>query len=125
MARWIVDAMNVIGSRPTGWWRDRPGALRKLLERLQGLAATGEEVTLVVDGKPLPDVPEGLHGGVCVRYARRSGPNAADDRIVELVESEADPSELHVVSSDRDLRRRVQGLGARVHGASELLERLD
>ena len=30
----VVDAANVVGSRPDGWWRDRPGAARRLHERL-------------------------------------------------------------------------------------------
>ena len=30
----IIDAGNVIGSRPTGWWRDRPGAARRFTERV-------------------------------------------------------------------------------------------
>ena len=34
MTRWIVDGMNVIGSRPNGWWRDRPGAMRALTDEL-------------------------------------------------------------------------------------------
>ncbi|MBM3141325.1 MAG: NTP pyrophosphohydrolase, partial [Chloroflexi bacterium] len=34
MGRLIVDAMNVIGSRPDGWWRDRPGAARRLVRAL-------------------------------------------------------------------------------------------
>jgi hypothetical protein len=56
--RLMVDGMNVIGSRPDGWWRDRDGAVRRLLARLQELAAsTGDDVTLVLDGRPLPDVP--------------------------------------------------------------------
>ena len=34
MTRWLVDGMNVIGSRPTGWWRDRPRAMRELVKDL-------------------------------------------------------------------------------------------
>ena len=33
----LVDAANVVGSRPDGWWRDRAGAAGRLLERLAGL----------------------------------------------------------------------------------------
>ena len=41
--RLVVDAMNVIGSRPTGWWRDRRGAMTRLVEELGRYAeATGE-----------------------------------------------------------------------------------
>jgi len=70
----VVDGMNVIGSRPDGWWRDRDGAARRLLTKLQRFAAaTGGEVTLVLDGRPLPDVVEGRHDGVEVVYARRAG----------------------------------------------------
>jgi hypothetical protein len=31
----VVDAANVVGSRPDGWWKDRPGAARRLHEELQ------------------------------------------------------------------------------------------
>jgi 8-oxo-dGTP diphosphatase len=37
----IVDAANVMGSRPDGWWRDRAGAARRLRDQLTGLAADG------------------------------------------------------------------------------------
>lgn len=114
--------MNVIGSRPDGWWRDRDGAVRRLLAALQELAATsGDEVTLVLDGRPLADVAEGDHGAVAVFYATRRGPNAADDRIVELVRADAEPDSLTVVTSDRELRRRVRELGASVEGARSVL----
>src|SRR5690349_2679211 len=88
MKRTIVDGMNVIGSRPDGWWRDRDGAARRLVEELQSHGSNGEDgrYAVVFDGRPLPDLPEGVHGGVLVAYARRGGPNAADDRIVEEVE---------------------------------------
>ena len=38
MAEWIVDGNNVMGSRPDGWWRDRRGAQRRLVERLETFA---------------------------------------------------------------------------------------
>lgn len=120
--RLVVDGMNVIGSRPDGWWRDRDGAVRKLLTRLQELASTsGDDTTLVLDGRPLTDVPEGDHGGVHVRYATRGGRNAADDRIVELVGADADPASITVVTSDRELAQRLRDLGADVVGARTLL----
>ncbi|MGB8503138.1 MAG: RNA-binding protein, partial [Mycobacterium sp.] len=37
--RWIVDAMNVIGSRPDGWWKDRRRAMVALVDRLERWAA--------------------------------------------------------------------------------------
>ena len=126
MARLIVDAMNVIGSRPDGWWRDRDGAALRLVARLQRLVeATGDEVAAVLDGRPIRSLPEGLHDGVAVFYAERGGRNAADDRIVRLVEDDQQPRSLLVTTSDRELRERVQALGARCEGVRSLLERLD
>ena len=123
MARLVVDGMNVIGSRPDGWWRDRDGAARRLLADLQAL--TDDDLTLVLDGRPLDDVPEGTHDGVEVLYARRSGRDAGDDRIVETVGAASDPTTIVVVTSDRALAARVRALGAAVTGARSLLAQLD
>src|SRR4051812_8518218 len=76
--RWLVDGMNVVGSRPDGWWRDREGAKRALAERLAAFAeATGEPVAVVFDGRPF----EVDARPVQVDFAERRGPNAADDAI--------------------------------------------
>jgi predicted RNA-binding protein with PIN domain len=126
VARLVVDGMNVIGSRPDGWWRDRHGAMRALAAALARLAAGPyDEVTLVLDGRPLADLPEGDHAGVRVLYATRRGPNAADDRIAELVAADPEPATLLVATSDRTLRERVRARGADVLGAGELRRRLD
>ncbi len=118
--------MNVIGTRPDGWWRDRAGAARRLLARLEALhVKSGEPVTLVLDGRPLPDVHEGSHGGVRVLYARRAGRDAGDDRLVELLRTLDDPADVSVVTSDRALSARARELGATVIGARTLLDRLD
>jgi predicted RNA-binding protein with PIN domain len=122
MSRWIVDGMNVIGSRPTGWWRDRPGAMRDLVAELEEFAAReGDEVTVVFDGKPF----ELDSDGVEVMFASRRGPNAADDDIAVLVQRDDAPGELSVVTSDGDLARRVRDAGAAVVGAGEFRRRLD
>ena len=122
MTRWIVDGMNVIGSRPTGWWRDRPGAMRGLVAELGQFAARGgDDVTVVFDGRPFE-----LEGdGVSVMFASRRGRNAADDDIAALVEADRAPGELSVVTSDGDLARRVRDAGAAVVGAGEFRRRLD
>jgi predicted RNA-binding protein with PIN domain len=124
--RLIVDAMNAIGSRPDGWWRDRDGAARRLITSLQAYARrSGDRVAIVLDGRPLADFAEGVHDGVLVAYAKRSGPNAADDRIVEEVERDQDPASLTVVTSDRDLRKRVGALGAAFESPSQFLNDLE
>jgi predicted RNA-binding protein with PIN domain len=122
MSRWLVDGMNVIGSRPTGWWRDRPGAMRTLVEQLERFAdGTGEAVTVVFDGKPFD-----LEGeSVDVLFASRRGRDAADDDIAAIVQRDADPGELSVVTSDADLAARVRAAGAAVLGAGEFRRRLD
>ncbi|MCY4509516.1 MAG: NYN domain-containing protein [Acidobacteria bacterium] len=126
MERLIVDGMNVIGSRPTGWWRDRDGAKRTFIATLQDFAeATGASVTVVLDGRPLTDVPEGSYDGVRVLYAPRRGRDAADDRIVELVEGDDEPETIVVVTSDAALRGRVQRCGAEVLGSSTFLRRVE
>jgi uncharacterized protein YaiI (UPF0178 family) len=118
VTRWLVDGMNVIGSRPTGWWRDRPRAMRELVEELDRLE---EPVTVVFDGRPFD-----LDGGewVEVLFASRRGPNAADDDIAALAAAEAG-DELRVVTSDAGLAERVRRSGAEVVGAGAFRERLD
>jgi predicted RNA-binding protein with PIN domain len=123
--RLVVDAMNVIGTRPDGWWRDRDGAVRRLVQGLQEHARrSGDRIAVVMDGRPLADLPEGVHDGVLVAYATRGGRDAADDRIVAEVGRDRDPASLSVVTSDRELRRRVEALGARVVSAQQLLNDL-
>ena len=87
-------------------------------------------IELVLDVRQ-PDLPEGEHGGVVVRYATRRGRDAADDRIVDLLADDApeapeapDVPDTEVVTSDRALRARVERRGARVVGAKTFLTRL-
>ena len=104
----VVDAMNVIGAVPDGWWRDRPAALARLVDALAA-HDFDEWVVVVADGRPVEDVPGGTRGDVEVRYAGRSDPDAADDDIVALVRDlGADEDEpVTVVTSDRGLVARL------------------
>lgn len=114
----VVDGNNVIGSVADGWWRDRPAAARRLLARLQ---CYGERATLVLDVAQ-PDLSEGDHDGVAVRYSRRRGRDGADDLIRALV---AEVPDAAVVTSDRALRRDVEAVGATVIGSGAFLAILD
>lgn len=120
----VVDAMNVIGSRPTGWWRDREGAIRDLAARLRD-HADGEDIpiTVVIDGQPIEGLPEGRHGRLDVRYAHASARDAADDRIVDLLDEL--PRPVTVVTADRELRGRAAERGADLMGPSAMLRRLE
>ena len=120
--RWLVDGMNVVGSRPDGWWRDRRGAMRRLIDELEGFAgSTGDEVAVVFDGRPF-ELPEA--GRVEVGFAP-GGRNAADHAIAEWVEADADPAAITVVSSDHELVTRVRAAGAEVVSSGAFRRRLD
>lgn len=123
--RWLIDASNVIGCRPDGWWNDPQKADRRFLDELSAYAdETGEDVAVVFDRK-LPDVAPGRRGGVTVAFASHRGRNAADDEIVKLVAADGTGGHLRVVTSDRRLRERVQDLGAPVTSAMNFRRRLD
>jgi predicted RNA-binding protein with PIN domain len=122
MTRYVVDGMNVIGARPDGWWRDRTAAMERLAGALDAWAReTGDDVTVVFDGRPRPIPAERAD----VRFARRRGPNAADDDIAALVAEDPDPASLVVVTSDGALSERVAAAGGRAVGAGEFRRRLD
>jgi hypothetical protein len=115
----IVDAANVVGSVPDGWWRDRAGAAQRLRDALAaaGPAVLPEadpdaEIVLVVEGaaRRVPAVP-----GVRVIAAEGSG----DDAIVELCQ-ENRGRDIVAVTADRVLRDRVTELGARAVGPRTL-----
>jgi predicted RNA-binding protein with PIN domain len=121
--RLIVDGMNVLGSRPDGWWRDRPAAMERLTRRLEALAAAGVEVTVVFDGRPHRRV-EAASGGVAVGFAP-GGPDAADREIVARLRADPAPESIVVATSDRRLRSAVKAAGASSVAAGELLRRLE
>lgn len=130
----VVDAANVVGSVPDGWWRDRAGAAARLIERIAALDATGvpaatlglpehtwfPEWTVVVEGQAR-DLVVRSDSAVEVVRAEASG----DDRIVAEAERlVASGRTVTVVTSDRGLADRVTDAGAAVHGARWLLDLL-
>jgi hypothetical protein len=119
--RLFVDAMNVIGSRPDGWWRDRHGAMERLVAQLEDLAAGGEEITVFFERQPEPAIES---ESVEVAHAPVAIPNAADDEIVRRLAVEPSATAITVVTSDRRLAARARAIGARVEGASEFRRRL-
>ena len=123
--RWIVDGNNVMGARPDGWWRDRAGASRALAAQVAAFAgATGDAVQLVFDGRPR-DLGLASDAPVRIAFADRPGRNAADALIAELVEADAEPAGMRVVTSDGELAARVRAAGAEVEGAGAFRRRLD
>jgi 8-oxo-dGTP diphosphatase len=127
----IVDAANVVGSRPDGWWRDRVGANTRLRDGLAALAARGipagalalpaelwwPDVLLIVEGQArgIDSVP-----GVTVLSAEGDG----DALIVHTVAAsrrERPDDHAVAVTADRALSSQVQDLGATVVGPGTLL----
>lgn len=105
----LVDAANVVGSRPDGWWRDRPGAARRLVEGLRAGSVAGHvdpPLVVVLEGAGRAGAPEGHADGVTVLHATGSG----DDLLVDVA-STAAPTPVVLVSADRELRRRVAAAG--------------
>jgi len=117
----LIDAANVVGSRPTGWWRDRAGAVRELVARVREAAAGGNlpvPVVVVVEGAARAGADEETLDGVRVAHASGDG----DDALV--AETMAAEEGVVLVSADRVLRERVRGLGAETVGVGWLLDRL-
>jgi hypothetical protein len=111
----VVDGANVVGSRPDGWWRDRPGAAARLAERLAAGIPLPGDVVLVLEGAARRGVPAGPSAGLRVVHADGSG----DDAIVDVVAAAGDRP-VTVVTSDRGLRARVAALGAATTGPRAL-----
>lgn len=129
----VVDAANVVGAVPDGWWRRRAEATELLRDALEPLAESGLpagslpaaltwltrpplEVVLVVEGAATR-----VAGTRAVRVVPAQG--SGDDAIVRVVASEGAGRRSAVVTGDRALRSRVIDLGAVVVGPGALPRR--
>ncbi len=87
----VVDAANVVGSRPDGWWHDRVGAAERLLAGLAAAAGAGEpdlasrRVVVVLEGRANAAAPDGVPGLELVR-----APRDGDGAIVDVVRAHAE-----------------------------------
>ncbi len=125
----------MMGSRPDGWWRDRPAAAVRLHTELTALAASGRPVlpddtepeafVMVLEGAARPAAARIDAGaaridaapGAGVRVVQADG--SGDDAIVALVRDL--PGRRVVVTADRELRRRCEAAGAEVLGPGWLI----
>jgi len=115
--------MNLIGTRPDAWWKDRQGAMIRLVDLLERwVAASGEDVTVVFERPPSPPISSPV---IQVAHAPRPGPNSADDEIVRRLGADPEPTEVRVVTSDRWLADRVRAAGATVEPAESFRRRLE
>ena len=117
----VVDAANVVGSVPNGWWRDRAGAARRLVDDLSrdpGPGGRWDLIVVVLEGAARAGVPASVPGtGIQVVHA----PGCGDDELVarcrELV---AAGYAVTLGTADRGLRARVRPLGVAVIGPRSL-----
>src|SRR5882757_4003115 len=109
----VVDAANVVGSRPDGWWRDRYGAAVRLRDALEPLA-DDHEVILVVEGQAGRVAPTD-------RVDVVAAPGSGDDEIARIAAAiAARGRRVIVVTADRELRRRLTAIGAELAGPRTL-----
>jgi uncharacterized protein YaiI (UPF0178 family) len=115
--------MNVIGTRPDAWWKDRDAAMLRLVDLLERwVARGGDHVTVVFERPPRPPIRSTV---IEVRHAPKPKANAADDEIIRLLGQEPDPTVVRVVTSDRWLADRAWAAGATVEGAQSFRARLE
>ena len=118
----LIDAANVVGSRPNGWWRDRAKAASELVEavRVATAASTLEPpVVVVLEGAARPGAQEGAGDGVTIVHAAGEG----DATLFGVAAAATD--QVVLVSADRALGERCRAVGAEVVGPRWLLDRLD
>jgi predicted RNA-binding protein with PIN domain len=121
--RWIVDAMNVIGTRPDQWWKDRHAAMVRLVDQLERwVAVSGEDVTVVFERPPSPRISSPV---IEVAHAPKAGPNSADDEIVRRLRADPRPEEIRVVTSDHALADQARFVGATVEPAEAFRRRVE
>ncbi|HEV7586175.1 MAG TPA: NYN domain-containing protein [Solirubrobacteraceae bacterium] len=121
--RWLVDGMNVIGTRPDAWWKDRRGAMVRLVSMLENwAAANGEDVTVVFEQPPSPPIRSTV---IEVTHAPRPRRDSADDEIVRRLQADREPGAVRVVTSDRFLADRVHAAGATVQPADAFRTQLE
>lgn len=135
----VVDAANVVGSRPNGWWRDRPAAASALLDDLATVSEAGIDgslleadvdrcwpsIVVVLEGEARrarpprePDLArvaaDGIRApGLEVDRAQGEG----DDLIVDVARAHSDSgAAVVVVTADAALRERVEARGCATRG---------
>ncbi|SBS74800.1 NUDIX domain-containing protein [uncultured Microbacterium sp.] len=128
----VVDAANVVGSVPDGWWRDRAGAAARLLGDVAALAARGVDAA----GLGLPADTWFPEFHVVLEGAARAAadvagielvraPGHGDDAIVDAVRALASAGHaVTVVTSDCALGERAVAQGGAVQPVSWLRDRL-
>jgi len=121
--QWFVDGMNVIGTRPDAWWKDRHAAMVRLVHLLENwVAVSGEDVVVVFEQPPSPPISSTV---IEVTHAPRPRRDSADDEIIRRLSAEREPGGVRVVTSDLWLVDRVRALGATVEPSESFRNQLE
>jgi predicted RNA-binding protein with PIN domain len=121
--RWLIDGMNVIGTRPDAWWKDRHAAMVRLVDMLERWAAVnGEDVTVVFEQPPKPPIRSTV---IIVAHAPRPRRDSADDEIVKLLGEDPEPGAIRVVTSDHWLSDRIHAAGGTVEASAQFRSMLE
>ncbi len=100
----VVDGANVVGSVPDGWWKDRPGAARRLHERLLVADTAYDVIVLVLEGQAKAGVRPGRDAHVTTVHAKRDGDAEIREQARRAAETGA---RVVVVTADRALAANV------------------
>jgi hypothetical protein len=117
----VVDAANVVGSVPDGWWKDRAGAARRLHEKLLVGDTSYDLIVLVLEGGAKAGVRPGRDQHVRTVHAPKDGDSTI---IAEVAAHRERGDSVVLISADHVLRGRCEGLGARAMSPSWLLDQL-
>ena len=110
-----MDGMNVLGTRPDGWWKDRHAAMVRLVDLCERwVAIEGDDLCVVFERPPSPPIRSTV---IEVAHAPRARADAADDEIVRRIAADPTPGTIRVVTSDRMLADAARAAGATVVGA--------
>lgn len=116
----VVDAANVVGARPDGWWKDRAGAAARLHDAIRDADLADDEIVLVLEGAAKAGVPAGRSPGLRVVHAPKDGDSTI---VAEVKRAHARGARVRVVTADRALAANVSAY-ASTEGPRWLLDQL-
>lgn len=116
----IVDAANVVGARPDGWWKDRAAAAARLHAELLRADLDDDLLVLVLEGAAKQGVPAGRSPGFRVVHAPKDGDSAI---VAEAKAASERGQRVRVVTADRALGANVAPYATTL-GPTWLLARL-
>lgn len=107
----VIDAANVVGARPDGWWKDRAGAASRLHDQLREADLADDEIVLVLEGAAKAGVPAGRSPGLRVVHAPQDGDSAI---VAEVRRAHQRGHRVRVVTADRALAANVSAFATSI-----------